>query len=800
MPLVVFHHHRTFIFCLQTEAHYSPVKHTSCRKSIAEVNMGVKAWTSLSVSVTAGVAILLVAVNLGYVQDPLLPPVVTAEESCSSFMRPYMEDGIPDTYGRIKPFADDFFGTAGDELLKEMNTQNIESYLKYLTSQGHMAGTKQDLEQAEHLRKLWLEQGLDQVFLQPYHVQLSHPDIAKPNKVYLMDENGEVKFTSTIFEEPLDGVAYDDSIPPAFLAFAPAGTVVTDELVFVNYGRYEDFVAVEEMGIKIKGRVVIAKFGSIFRGDKVQNAERFNASGIILYTDPSDYHPESDSGGLAYPHSFWLPGSGIQRGSIVVHDGDPTTPGYPALEGAYRLPKDKTDSPRIPAHTLSYNDARKLLVNMGGPEVREDWKGRLNITYRMGPKLARKGWTLKLEVNNKKHIVPTYNVIGVIQGSEEPDRYVILGNHRDAWTFGSCDPSSATAVQMELTRALGQLVKQGWRPRRSIVFGSWGAGEYGFFGPWEWVEEYLKVFQMRAVAHLNVDLAIIYTYNIQISATPALHKIIKEATKKAPAPDKSLGYETLWDHWTSRHRAASPDLLDWKLGSISEHAPFYQGIGVPTSYMVWEINFDEFHWSDYPLYHTTFEDFDAMKNILDPEFRYHLSMGHLWGLMAIGLADARILPMDPEDETVMLRKMLVDLKNEYGHTLKQKGINFASVETVIDHFDNVAQDFNRRLSTYTNVSPLLARQLNDQLLMLEKCYIDAEGSPLRPHMKNMVFGTNNFNQYDGWTAPAVRDAIWEATQCQGECIQEWETVKQHISILQYVINSAVLAMKDFQTF
>nr|XP_027215301.1 putative N-acetylated-alpha-linked acidic dipeptidase isoform X2 [Penaeus vannamei] len=763
--------------------------------------MRFQAWPGLSAGVAAGLAVLVTANLLGVAQDFLGLPSATAEEACPASMRSHVEEGKPDSEGRVKPFGEDYFGSAGEELLREMNAENIEEYLKYLTSQGHMAGTKQDLEQAEHLRKLWLEQGLDQVFLQPYHVQLSHPDLAKPNKVYLMNEKGEAKFTSAIFEEPLDGVAYDDSIPPAFLAFAPAGTVVTDELVFVNYGRYEDFVAVEGMGIKVAGRVVIAKFGSIFRGDKSFERPRGSTlQAFILYTDPSDYHPESESGGLAYPHSLWLPGSGIQRGSIVVHDGDPTTPNYPALEGVYRLPEDKTDSPKIPAHTLSYNDARKLLVNMGGPEVREEWKGRLNITYRMGPELARKGWTLKLEVNNKKHIVPTYNVIGLIRGSEEPDRYVILGNHRDAWTFGSCDPSSATAVQMELTRSLGQLVKQGWRPRRSIVFGSWGAGEFGFFGPWEWVEEYLKVFEMRAVAHLNVDLAIIYTYNIQISATPLLHKIIKEATKKAPAPDKSLGYETLWDHWTSRHRAASPELLDWKLGSISEHAPFYQGIGVPTSYMVWEINFSEVDWSDYPLYHTTFEDFDAMKNILDPEFRYHLSMGHLWGLMAIGLADARILPMDPEDETIMLKKMIADLKNEFGQTLKQKGISLTPVDTTIDHFNDVARDFNRRLATYTNVSPLLARQLNDQLLMLEKCYIDAAGSPLRPHMKNMVLGTNNFNQYDGWTAPGVRDAVWEATRCQGECIQKWETVKKQISILQYVINSAVLTMKDIQSF
>ncbi|XP_042204189.1 putative N-acetylated-alpha-linked acidic dipeptidase [Homarus americanus] len=739
---------------------------------------------------------LLLALNLNL--GSFTPSPASAEISCSSSRRSPLTTVEEDALGRVKPSGDDYFGTAGEELINEMKADNMEKNLRYLTSQGHMAGTKQDLEQAEYLKKLWLEQGLDQVFLQPYTVQLSHPDLSKPNKVYLMDDEGQVKFTSSILEDPLDGVDYDDSIPPAFLAFSPAGTIVTNELVYVNYGLYEDFEAVEAAGIKVKGRLVIAKFGQGFRGDKVQNAERFNASGIIIYTDPSDYHPDLEQGGAAYPNSFWLPESGIQRGSIVWHDGDPTTPLYPALDGMYRVPDEQTDTPRIPAHTLSYNDARKLLVNIGGEEVPPAWRGGLNITYRMGPQLVRPGWTVKLEVHNIKHLVPTYNVIGVIHGSEEPDRYVIYGNHRDSWTFGSCDPSSATAVQMEMVRAYGQLLRNGWRPRRSMVFGSWGAGEYGFFGPWEWVEEYLKVFEMRAVAHLNVDLAIIGTYNMLISATPLLHKIIKEATKRTPAPDPSLGYTTLWEHWSQRLRAASPDLLDYNLASLSEHSPFYQHIGVPTSYMVWEINFEEYNWSDYPLYHTTYEDFDAVKNILDPEFRYHLAIGRLWALMGIGLADAKILPMDPDDETVMLRKMVADLKAEYGDTLQEKGISLAHLDTVVNRFDEVAKTFITHVNNLTDVPLLLARQLNDQLLLLEKCYTNEAGSYLRPHVKNLMFGTSNFNQYEGWLAPGVRDALWEATHCQESCDHHWQVVQHQLSLLQYVINSAVLTMKDIR--
>ncbi|XP_071530793.1 N-acetylated-alpha-linked acidic dipeptidase 2-like [Panulirus ornatus] len=755
-------------------------------KDWVATTMGLAVLVPTVALLLAGVTVSLDAITLSDV----------ASQNCPANPDAHMTYEAPDAYGGLKPSGEDYFGTAGEQLLDEMKAENIERNLRYLTSKGHMAGTRQDLEQAEYLKKVWLDQGLDQVLLQPYNVQLSHPDLAKPNKVYLLDEAGEVKFTSSVMEEPLDGVQYDDSIPPAFLAFSPAGTVVTEELVYVNYGMYEDFLAVEAAGVRVGGRLVIAKFGRIFRGDKIQNAQRFNASGIILYTDPRDYHPDWQSGEPGYPHTLWLPGSGIQRGSILWRDGDPTTPYYPALDGVYRLPEEQTDTPTIPAHTLSYNDARKLLVNLGGQEVPPAWRGGLNITYRMGPQLNTPAWKVKLEVNNVKRVLPTYNVIGMIRGSEEPDRYVIYGNHRDSWTFGSCDPSSATAVQMEVVRAYGHLLAQGWKPRRSILFCSWGAGEYGFFGTWEWVEEYFKILKMRAVAHLNVDLAIIGTYNMLVSASPLLHKIIKEASKRTPAPDPSLGYETLWDHWNQRGRAASPDLMDYNLASTSEHAPFYQSIGVPASYMLWEINFDEYDWSDYPLYHTTYEDFDAVKNILDPEFRYHLSLGQMWALMGVGLADAKILPMDPEDETAMLRRMLAELKTEYGPNLKENGVSLGSLESVIERFALVAKTFKSHVDNLTNVSPLLARQLNDQLLLLEKCYTHTEGSSLRPHMKNMMFGTNNFNQYDSWLAPGVRDALWEATHCQEPCPQRWQVVRQQLSILQYVINSALLAMKD----
>ncbi|XP_076052404.1 putative N-acetylated-alpha-linked acidic dipeptidase [Oratosquilla oratoria] len=712
-----------------------------------------------------------------------------------------------------KPTKEDYFGTAGKELIKELKASRIEAELKFQASKANVGGTKDDHEQAEYLHDLWSQQGLDEVHMTPYELQFSHPDPEKPNKVYLLDENDNVKFTSTILEEPIDSQEYDDSIPHGFLAFAPAGTIVTKELVYANYGQFDDFEELLRQGIDVRGRVVIIRLARTFRGDKVLNAERFGAAGVILYTDPSDYHPDTEAGIPAYPKSIWLPGTGIQRGTLLWHDGDPTTPNYPAIDGAYRVPENRTDVPKIPAHVLSYNDARKLLAVIGGPKAPQEWQGRLNVTYNLGPHLAREGWSVKLEVNNKKRMATTYNVIGLIRGSEEPDRYVIYGNHRDSWTFGSCDPSSGTATMVEIIRGYGKLMEKGWRPRRSMVFISLGAGEYSFFGAIEWIEEYLKVFESRAVAFMNVDIAMMYNYNLIISATPLMYKIITAATKEIPAPDPSLGYSTLWDHYSSRVRQSSPDLYDVKLGSISEHGPFHQRLGVPTSYMVWYINFEDSNWSDYPLYHSTYDDFNFVKTYLDPDFSYHLALARLWALTGLGLADNPVLPMDPEDESEVLRKIFVELKEEYGDALKAKDISLAHLEKYIEKFTEAAKDFKVRLEEVENISPLKARQLSDQLMQLEKCYLDDEGLPQRPHMKNLIFGTDNFNQYNNWMLPGLRDALWSATHCRGlqvatmreilspaSCEMYWDQVKQQLGAVIYAIHSATLMIKDPKGF
>ncbi|MGH0179820.1 UNVERIFIED_CONTAM: hypothetical protein FKN15_015401 [Acipenser sinensis] len=280
--------------------------------------------------------------------------------------------------------------------------------------------------------------------------------------------------------------------------------------VYVNYGTIEDFTYMKRnLSVDLNGTIAIARYGKIFRADKVKHAAEFGCVGMVLYSDPADYAVDSEV--RVYPDDWWLPGTGVQRGTVLPRDGDPLTPYYPSIESAfYQKESDSFSVSAIPVTPIGYDDAIKYLRKISGPEANSTWQGGLNVTYRLGPGFIPpySNSKLKLHVHTYNERRMTHNVIGYIRGEHEPDRYVVLGNHRDAWVFGAVDPSSASAAMMELSRAFGELLKDGWRPRRSIVFCSWGAEEHGLIGSTEWVEELVKILGTRAVAYLNVDIAV----------------------------------------------------------------------------------------------------------------------------------------------------------------------------------------------------------------------------------------------------------------------------------------------------
>ncbi|KAG0725840.1 N-acetylated-alpha-linked acidic dipeptidase 2 [Chionoecetes opilio] len=470
-------------------------------------------------------------------------------------------------------------------VINGVNATNIRAFLRHLTLHPHLGGTEGEWQTAHWVADTWRQQGMDEVHLVPYEVLLSYPSTSMPNKVRLLDGSAREVWASAIKQKPLYAPEeFDPDLPFTFNGYAAAGNV-TGPVVYAHYGGSKDFAFLAEAGVNVSGSIVLARYGKAFRANIAKMAEDQGARGLLLFSDPSDYAPEGPD--FVYPHSYFMPPSAAPFGTTKLVDGDPLTPFYPAVESAFRIPEEEAAIPKIPIQPIGYNDAYQLLRELGGAKAPQRWQGGLNITYHLGPGFRESDWTVNLEVNNRNTMTTTYNVIGVLQGREEPDRYVMLGNHLDAWLFGSLDPSSGTAAMMELSRVFLQLYNEtGWRPRRSLVFCGWGAEEYGLVGSTEWVEQFSTQLSNRVVAYLNVDMAIEGNYTLRTKAAPLLTEAIYESSKKIPNPDPEevlAGRTTVYDTWAHRrpdpHEPHLPRMQS--IGSGSDYKTLQHNLGVP---------------------------------------------------------------------------------------------------------------------------------------------------------------------------------------------------------------------------
>ncbi|KAJ9588071.1 hypothetical protein L9F63_018566, partial [Diploptera punctata] len=326
--------------------------------------------------------------------------------------------------------------------------------------------------------------------------------------------------------------------------------------VFVNYARKEDFDTLKRMGVNVTGHICIAKYGKIFRGNQLLNAYEEGAKGIIFYSDPQEVAPLGIEAYTVYPNTEFLPSTGIQRGSVYLGSGDPLTPSWPSINGAYRILSDKADLPKIPSQPIGYGDALYILMLLGGKPVPVEWSGVFtNLNVGPGFYSSELAEYIQLEVHNSLKLHNVKNVIGKIRGQIEPDRYVIVGNHRDAWGFGASDPSSGTAQLLETVRILGNHKQQGWRPKRSILFASWGAEEYGIIGSQEWVEEMGTTIAAQGVALVNTDTCVSGP-DLQLSASPSLYDMAIRALTKAKANPNTVsgneGRRRRFETWSIR--------------------------------------------------------------------------------------------------------------------------------------------------------------------------------------------------------------------------------------------------------
>ncbi|XP_077987706.1 N-acetylated-alpha-linked acidic dipeptidase 2-like [Glandiceps talaboti] len=693
--------------------------------------------------------------------------------------------------------------SVSQKIIDEVKANNIRENLKYLTETPHLAGTPADKKQADDIVKNWRELGLDHAEAVPYEVLLSYPSTkeGEGNKVQILkrDGSGDPIFTSRAKEEVLDDSQNHPDVVPPFNAYSAPGQV-EGEVVYANYARFEDFQYLQDLGMDLTGKVIIARYGKIFRGDKVFNAMDVGAVGIILFSDPEDVAP---AGEPVYPDGIYLPHSGVQRGSTFKHAMDPLTPGYPATGYAFRIEESDAELPRIPVHPIGYSDAKEILNRMKGAEVKEEWRGKIDgVTYKYGPGLENTDHHVKISVYTSNDRRTTYNTIGMIRGSVEPDRYVILGNHRDAWIFGAIDPSSGTAALMETVRVFSEMVKQGWRPRRTLVFCTWGAEEFGLIGSNEWVEENMKNLISRAVAYINVDAPMWGTYRLHVSATPNMREVVYDAAKTIPDPSPSGNRKSMYDTWVERGQTYDdglPRVFD--LGSGSDYASFLHRMGLSAIDM-------RYHWDDtkhkfsiYPMYHTVYETFDLVERLYDPGFKYMRGMTRLWAEVARRLADELILPMNTKDYGLRIKKMFDDFsQTDSADKIRNRGLEpeLDKFGDAVNAFLEAATEFHDKKDSTNMKDPLAIRSVNDQLIMLERGFIDPLGLPGRLLTRHVIFAPSSKDMYASAGFPGLIDALFDIDNSQ-DADKQWKEIEKELSVITFHLYSAATTLTDVIT-
>ncbi|XP_059786581.1 N-acetylated-alpha-linked acidic dipeptidase 2 isoform X3 [Balaenoptera ricei] len=689
------------------------------------------------------------------------------------------------------------------KLVSEMKAENIKSFLRSFTELPHLAGTEQNLLLAKKIQTQWKKSGLDSAKLVHYDVLLSYPNETNANYISITDEHGNEIFNTSDHEPPPDGYENVKNIVPPYNAFSPQGTP-EGELVYVNYARTEDFFKLErEMNINCTGKIVIARYGKIFRGNKVKNAMLARAEGIILYSDPADY---SAPGVQPYPKGWNLPGTAAQRGNVLNLNGagDPLTPGYPAKEYTFRLDVEEgVGIPQIPVHPIGYNDAEILLRYLGGtapPD--ESWKGSLKVNYNIGPGFIghdsfRK---VRMHVHNINKITRIYNVIGTIRGSVEPDRYVILGGHRDSWVFGGIDPTSGASVLQEVVQSFGKLMSRGWRPRRTIIFASWDAEEFGLLGSTEWAEENVKSLQERSVAYINSDSSIEGNYTLRVDCTPLLYQLVYKLTKEISSPDDGFENKSLYESWLEKDPSSENKTLPRinKLGSGSDFEAYFQRLGIASGRVRYTKNRKTDNYSSYPTYHTIYETFELVENFYDPTFKKQLAVAQLRGALVYELADSKIIPFNIQDYAKTLENYATDiysLSKKYDQQLRDHQVSFDSLFSAVKNFSKSASDFHRRLSQVGLNNPTAVRIMNDQLMFLERAFIDPLGLPGRPFYRHIIFAPSSHNKYAGQSFPGIFDALFDIEN-KADPRSAWKEVKKHISIAAFTIQAAAGTLKE----
>jgi len=628
---------------------------------------------------------------------------------------------------------------------------HAESNLRRLTSEPHRAGTEASHRVAEWLRDQYRSFGFDTEIV-TYKVWLPEPREIKLELI------APVEKTLASPEQPIpeDSQTFDPRVAPAYNAYSASGDV-TAPVVYVNYGMLEDYRDLAALGVDVQGKIVLARYGHGYRGIKAKLAEEHKAAGVILYSDPDD---DGYVEGDAYPRGPWRPLNGIQRGSVMytqIYPGDPLTPGVAATSSAKRIAAaDAGNLPRIPTMPISARDAAVIFTNLGGAHVPHGWQGGLPITYHVGGDAQVH---MKVAIDYAER--PIYNMIATLHGTND-DEWVMLGNHHDAWVFGAADPGSGTSAMLEAARALGELAKSGWKPRRTIVICHWDAEEPGLIGSTEWVEEHRAELQAKAIAYINTDVGVTGP-NFAASATPSLKDMVRDATKDVEDP---VTHTSVYDAWREealhggRQEAGAtrPTLAEpsgkpalGALGAGSDFSPFLDYAGIPSV----DLSFG----GDYGVYHSVFDDFRWMTQFGDPNFAYQVTLARLLGTMALRLTESDLLPFDYAAYAAEIEQETSNL----AATAARQSDESASIQIISDASAQFTASAIHAAQAIRNIptplDPASAQEINRELAGVEHEFLSPDGLSGRPWFKHTLFAPGTYTGYAAEVMPGVTEAM-----------------------------------------
>ena len=638
------------------------------------------------------------------------------------------------------------------------SAQSAEEELRVLTQAPHMAGTAEDKATADYVAQKFRDAGL-QTEIVEYKVWMNYPkeisvDITAPAGVSM---HGPAP-------EHVDGDPYenDPRVVMPFNGMSPSGDVEA-EVVYANYGTPEDFKKLEQLKIDVRGKLVLVRYGDNFRGVKVYVAQQHGAAGVLIYSDPYD---DGWRRGDKYPQGPWHPDSAVQRGSIgfmFEFPGDPTTPGIastPSLPDSERTPPAQSAQlSKIPSTPISYQEAWPILQHLAGPETPREWQGSLPFTYHTGPGPVKVH--MRLEQDYQYRTI--WDVVGRIPGTDWPEEWVVAGNHRDAWVYGAVDPSSGTVSMLEAVRGIGELLKSGWKPRRTLIFASWDAEEEGLIGSTEWGEQH-EAELASAAAYFNVDVAVAGP-KFGSSSVPSLKQFLRDVTKSVSSPQGGTVYDA-WQKTAQPGRepadsSAPPyrlpaaqvrsDVPVGDLGSGSDYTVFLQHLGVPSM--------DIGSTGPYGVYHSVFDNFQWFKKFGDPDFLYEQQMARVFGLQAIRMADADVLPYDYEEYGKEVASYIESARKKAENEFGSQVPGFADASGAAARFQQAGARMLARQKTFSSANKPELAALNQTLRNVERALLIPEGLPNRPWYRHAIFAPGEYTGYAAVVIPGVNEAI-----------------------------------------